>query len=203
MLQTILSITGRPGLYKLVSQGRNMLIVESLIDKKRRPAYSSEKAVSLGDIAMYTEDGEIPLSKVLLSMKEKENAIEASIDPKKATTNEISEYFESILPNYDHDRVYISDIKKLISWYNLLIKSGNSNFEEDIKAEEKAKQPAEETGKAETTKTEDVEKPKKATKKAAAKKNDAVKKATAKKSTKTVAPRTTARKTTVRKAGDK
>lgn len=138
MLKTILSITGRPGLYKLVSQGRNMLIVESISDKKRSPAYGTEKVVSLGDIAMYTQDGEKPLGEVLTSIKTKENGVEASIDPKKASVKELSDYFEQVLPNYDHDRVYTVDIKKLISWYNLLIKSGYTEFEaeqaEDAKA---------------------------------------------------------------------
>ena len=75
MLKTILSISGKPGLYKLVSQGKNMLIVESLADKKRFPAYGNEKIISLGDIAMYTDADEVPLKDVLLSMKKKEKQV--------------------------------------------------------------------------------------------------------------------------------
>lgn len=198
MLQTILSITGRPGLYKLVSRGRNMLIVESLIDKKRRPAYSNEKAVSLKDIAMYTEDNEVPLAQILMDIKTKENGGESSLNPKGASTQELADYFETVLPNYDRERVHSSDIKKLISWYNLLVKSGNSNFEEDIK-EEKGEEP--ETAKEKDAEEAVAQNEKKATK-AAPKKTSTAK--TAKKvSAKPAMPKTTVRKSTVRKTGDK
>lgn len=129
MLKTILSISGKSGLYKLVSQGKNMLIVESLVDKKRSPAYGSEKIISLGDIAMYTDEEDIPLQQVLLSMRNKENAAEASIDWKKASAEELRAYMAEVLPNYDRDRVHLSDIKKLISWYNILIANGITEFE--------------------------------------------------------------------------
>src|SRR5665647_2163291 len=82
MLKEILSIPGKPGLFKLVSQGKNMLIVESLIDGKRIPTYTKDKAVSLGDIAIFTEDAEIPLGQVLESVKAKENGAVCSTDPK-------------------------------------------------------------------------------------------------------------------------
>ena len=85
MLKTILSISGKPGLYKLISQGKNMLIVESLVDKKRFPAYGNEKIISLGDIAMYTDTEEVPLKDVLLSMKKKENGAAVALDVKKAS----------------------------------------------------------------------------------------------------------------------
>ena len=85
MLKTILSISGKPGLYKLVSQGKNMLIVESLADKKRFPAYGNEKIISLGDIAMYTDTEDVPLKEVFLSMKKKENGAAVVLDLKKAT----------------------------------------------------------------------------------------------------------------------
>ena len=87
MLKTILSISGKPGLYKLISQGKNMLIVESLVDKKRFPAYGNEKIISLGDIAMYTDAEEVPLKDVLLSMKKKENGAAVALDVKKASVN--------------------------------------------------------------------------------------------------------------------
>ena len=139
MLKTILSIAGKPGLYKLVSQGRNMLIVESLVDKKRTPAYGSEKIISLGDIAMYTDAEDVPLSQVLTAVKRKENGEVATIDLKKASQDELKAYMAEVLPNFDRDRVHVSDIKKLISWYNLLIKSGMTDFEEQPEAEEAAK----------------------------------------------------------------
>lgn len=135
MLKEILSVTGKPGLFKLVSQGKNMLIVESLIDGKRIPAYSRDKVVSLGDIAMFTETEEVPLSEVLEKLKTKENGQPASIDP-KADNDTLRKFMAEILPDYDRERVYPSDIRKLISWYNLLI---NNNITEFLaKEEEKA-----------------------------------------------------------------
>ena len=130
MLKTILSISGKPGLYKLVSRGKNMLIVESLVDKKRFPAYGNEKIISLGDIAMYTDAEDVPLNKILEAMKQKENGTAVTLDTKKASSDELYTYLETVLPNYDRDRVHASDIKKLISWYNLLVTSGMTDFEE-------------------------------------------------------------------------
>ncbi|MDR0745919.1 MAG: DUF5606 domain-containing protein [Mediterranea sp.] len=136
MLKTILSISGKPGLYKLVSKGKNMLIVESIsADKKRFPAYSNEKIISLGDIALYTDGEEAPLKDVLTSIKEKENGAPLSIDVKKASQDELRDYLSEVLPNYDRERVYVNDIKKLISWYNILISNGITDFQK--KKEEK------------------------------------------------------------------
>lgn len=132
MLKTILSISGKPGLYKLISQGKNMLIVESIdADKKRFPAYGNEKIISLADIAMYTNDAEVPLRDVLVSMKEKESGAAASLDPKKANADQLREYLATVLPDFDRDRVYPGDIKKLISWYNILIANGIADFKEE------------------------------------------------------------------------
>lgn len=143
MLKTILSISGKAGLYKLVSQGKNMLIVESLTDKKRFPAYGNEKIISLGDIAMYTDTEDVPLREVLASMKKKENGAAVEMDLKKASVEDLRSYLEEVLPNFDRDRVYPSDIKKLISWYNLLVKSGMTDFEEEAAAEEAKEEGAE------------------------------------------------------------
>lgn len=141
MLKSILSISGKPGLYKLISQGKNMLIVESIsADKKRTPVYGSEKVISLADIAMYTDSEDAPLGEVLSLMKEKENGEKASIDPKKATPEQLRTYFAEILPAFDRERVYITDIKKLISWYNILVTNGVTEFklvEEPTTEEEK------------------------------------------------------------------
>jgi hypothetical protein len=129
MLKTILSISGKPGLYKLVSKGKNMLIVESLsAEKKRFPAYSHEKVISLGDIALFTDGEEAPLKDVLTSIKEKENGEVIAIDIKKTSQEELRDYLGEVLPNYDRERVYVSDIKKLISWYNILITNGITDF---------------------------------------------------------------------------
>ncbi len=134
MLKTILSISGKPGLYKLISQGKNMLIVESLIDKKRQPAYGNDKIISLGDIAMYTDDEDVPLREVLAAMKKKENGAAVAMDLKKATPDELRNYLAEVLPTFDRDRVRNNDIKKLISWYNLLVASGLTDFEEEAEA---------------------------------------------------------------------
>ena len=138
MLKTILSIAGKPGLYRLVSHGKNMLIVESLTDKKRIPAYAKDKVISLGDIAMYTDAEEVPLHEVLTNLKNKENGAKASIST-SAKPEELRKFFAEVLPNFDRERVYPSDIKKLISWYNLLIEAGITDFtpeEEPVTTEE-------------------------------------------------------------------
>lgn len=130
MLNTILSISGKPGLYKLVSQAKNMLIVESLLDGRRSPAYGNEKIVSLGDISMFTNDEDVPLRQVLKNMLEKEQGAEVAIDVKKAKSTELADYLQTVLPDFDRDRVHPNDIRKLISWYNILVKSGNTDFDE-------------------------------------------------------------------------
>ena len=128
MLKNILSITGKPGLYKLVSQGNNMLIVESLVDGKRMPTYARDKIVSLGEISMYTMGDDIALSEVLTKLGEKEGLKTATIDPKKASNDELHAFFAEVLPEYDRDRVYPSDIRKLVQWYNILVGAGITDF---------------------------------------------------------------------------
>lgn len=131
MLETILAISGKPGLYKLVSRGNRSLIVETLDEvKKRMPAFATDKVISLADIAMYTDEGEVPLREVLNSLKKKEKAQLSAFDYKKASREELASYLAEILPNYDRDRVYPADIKKLVSWYNLLVKAGMMDFDE-------------------------------------------------------------------------
>ncbi len=137
MLKTILAISGKPGLYKLVSQARNMLIVESVsADKKRMPVYGSDKVISLGDIAMYTDADEVPLGEVLESVRQKANGEQVSIDYKKASAEELNAFMAEVLPNYDRDRVHTSDIKKLIQWYNLLVANGETEFVEKKEEQE-------------------------------------------------------------------
>ena len=136
MLRTILSVSGKPGLFKLISQGKNMLILETLdATKKRLPVYAHDKVISLGDIAMYTDDEEVALGEVLESVKNKENGAAASIDFKKASQVELHAYMAEVLPSYDRDRVHASDIKKLIQWYNILVNNGITEF---ISVEEEA-----------------------------------------------------------------
>lgn len=127
MLKEILSITGKPGLFKLISQGKNMLVVESLIDGKRIPAYTKDKVVSLGDIAIFTESTEIPLGQVLENLKLKVNGALCSIDT-KADNDILRKFMGEVLPEYDRERVYPSDIRKVLAWYNILINAKITNF---------------------------------------------------------------------------
>ncbi|MBQ7945335.1 MAG: DUF5606 domain-containing protein [Bacteroidales bacterium] len=128
MLRKILSIAGKPGLYKLISQGKNMLIVESLLDGRRMPSHNQDKVVSLGEIAIYTEEDEKPLREVLALIKEHENGACVSFDIKNCDEASLRDYMESVLPIYDKDRVRVSDMRKLFTWYNLLISTGNDDF---------------------------------------------------------------------------
>ena len=153
MLKKILSISGKPGLYKLVSTSKTITLVESLIDGKRLPIYPQEKIVSLGEIAIYTSDDEIPLKDVLTQIKEKEAGGKIAEDV-KSSNNKMFSYFEAILPNYDKEKVYASDIKKIISWYNLLIEN-NIDFEE-VDEDEKSVEKAEDTELTEDSKVAEV-----------------------------------------------
>lgn len=141
MLKTILSVTGKPGLFKLISSGKNMIVVESLADKKRVPVYARDKVVSLGDIAIYTIEDEVPLRDVLVLIKQKENGAKASVAG-TAKPEELQKYLGSVLPNFDKERVYNADIKKLINWYNLLTEAAidfettNDAEEAEVEAEE-------------------------------------------------------------------
>ena len=132
MSKTILAISGKPGLYQLVSRGKGSLIVENLLDHKRIPAFASDRVTSLADIAMYTDDEEMPLGNILIAQRDMEGGKKASIDYKKASGSELNDYFAKFVPNFDRDRVHTSDIKKLVQWYNILIEAG-VNFEEDLK----------------------------------------------------------------------
>lgn len=131
MEQTILSIAGKPGLYKLVSRGKASLIVEVLDATHRRmPAFATDRVISLADIAMYTEEEDVPLMRVLANVRDKEEGKKVSIKYKKCPSKELREYFGEVLPSFDRDRVHDSDIKKLLSWYEILIENGITNFEE-------------------------------------------------------------------------
>ena len=132
MLKKILAISGKPGLYRLLSHGNRSLIVETLEAKpKRMPVFATDKVVSLADIAIYTDDEEVPLPKVLDSIKAKEQGGKASVDYRKASSTELGEFMAAVLPAYDRERVHISDIKKLIQWYDLLIENGVNDFTEE------------------------------------------------------------------------
>lgn len=144
MLKNILAITGKPGLYKLVNRGNNMLIVESLEDGKRMPTYARDKIVSLADISMFTVNEDKPLGEVLESLKAKANGELCTLEVKKADNDTLRAFFAEVLPDFDRDRVYPSDIRKLVQWYNVLIKAGITDFSIEETAAEDAL-PVEET----------------------------------------------------------
>lgn len=130
MLETILAISGKPGLYRLISRGNRSLIVETIdTQKKRFPAFAADKVISLADISMYTDDKEVALREVLKTIKEKEKGKVTSLDYRKASKEELFTFLEEVLPNFDRDRVYAGDVKKLIQWYNLLIENGLDDFD--------------------------------------------------------------------------
>lgn len=135
MLKKILSISGKPGLYRLISYGKGIIIVENVTDNKRMPAYTRDKIIALGDIAIYTDDTEVPLADVLTTIAEKYNSQVLDTKLYKSAA-QLQQFFEEVLPNYDHDRVYNTDIKKIISWYNTLISAGITDF--SIKSEEES-----------------------------------------------------------------
>lgn len=156
MLKEILSIGGKPGLFKMVSQAKNMLIVESLTDGKRTPAFARDKVVSLGDIAIYTQTGEVPLGKVLHGILEKEGGKPVSIDP-KSDNDTLRGYLAEVLPDFDRDRVYPSDIRKMLTWYNQLLSHGITDFLPAEEETEEDGQPADtaEEAKADETPTQE------------------------------------------------
>ena len=121
-LESIISITGKPGLYKVLSQIKNGLVVESLIDGKRMPVHSSDKVSALTDISIYTNDGDMPLSEIYDKIHEK-TAGKPAIDH-KSNPEELRSYLKEIVKDYDQDRVYNSDLKKLFQWFNLLAENG-------------------------------------------------------------------------------
>ncbi len=136
MLRKIVSIAGKPGLYRLVSQGKNMLIVESIADGKRIPVYARDKVMSLGDISMYTTEADVPLAQV---MQQALPVTDGKVVDVKALGDEgLRELFAQVLPDYDRERVYLTDIRKFFQWYNALLAAGFTAFvepEEEAEAE--------------------------------------------------------------------
>lgn len=136
MFERILTISGKPGLYRLLSSARNMIIVE-VVDatKKRVPVHNTDKVVMLDDIAIYTDTEEVPLREVFAKIYEKENGV-LSLDLKAATPEELVEYFEGIMPDYDRERVYLTHIKKMYAWYNILVANDIIDFKVEEQGEE-------------------------------------------------------------------
>lgn len=128
-LDKILAIGGKPGLYRLVTQTRTGFVAESLTDGKKLSVGIASNVSVLSEIAIYTLEEELPLRAVFEKIQTKENGQKASVDP-KAGKLALEEYFFEVLPNYDEDRVYPSDIKKVVQWYNLLLENGFTDFSE-------------------------------------------------------------------------
>jgi hypothetical protein len=179
-LSKIMAISGKSGLFKIISQARGGLIVESLTDGKKMPVFASHRSSVLEDISMFTYTEDIPLKNVLWSIFQKEDGKEISIDL-KADGSVLYDYFQSVLPEFDKDRVYPSDIKKVLVWYNQLLQHdliSEPKDEEEAEAAEKTDK--EETADAAAPKKKAEEKPK-APKKAATPKKTAAKAEGAKK----------------------
>lgn len=139
MLKGILAISGQPGLFKMVTEAKNSIIVESLLTGKRIPAYSTSKISALADISVFTETGEMQLKELFKRIQE----CGKMISP-KATSNEIAAFFGEVLPEYDKDRVYASDMKKIFQWYELLNeKNLLIDTEEENSTDEKSVEPKE------------------------------------------------------------
>lgn len=146
MLREIISITGKPGLFKLLSRLKGALIVEEIGTGRRFPAHGREKVVSLGDIAMYTESGDTPLGVILDKVYASLEGKPIDVKALAATKEGLKEKFGEIVVDFDRDRVHDGDIKKLFTWYNILIANGFDKFAEEEKEEDKSEEtPAEET----------------------------------------------------------
>lgn len=129
MINNILAISGKSGLFRLVARGNNMLICENLQDKRRTPAHQRDKVLSLGDISMYTVDGEVPLNTVFAKAKALTGGKVSPVTIKDSAEDQRA-WFAEVMPEYDADRVRGGDIKKFIQWYNILIETGNDDFSE-------------------------------------------------------------------------
>lgn len=188
-LKGIIAISGKPGLFKVVAQGKNNIIVESLEEKKRFPAYASDRISALDDISIYTYDEDKPLKEIYADIFKKENG--GTAISHKEDLSKLSNYLLEVLPNYDQERVYPSDIKKLFQWYNMLHKADELKLEEAVVEEVVVETTTEETA---------VEKPKKE-KTPAAKKAPVAKKATDKAPAKSAPKATSAKKVAAPKTG--
>ena len=137
MKETILAISGKPGLYRLVARGNGNLIVESIDEQKRRiTAGSRDRVTSLRDVSMYTMDDDKPLMEVFESIKEKYDGQPVDIHTSKANKAQLYAFLDEVLPDNDADRIYPGDVKKLIQWYNILVQAGYTDFLEANEEEE-------------------------------------------------------------------
>ncbi len=134
-LKGILSIGGKPGLFKHVAQSKNAIIVEDIETGKRTPAYATAKISALEDIQVFTEEDEVSLVEIFKTLKNIEDGKE-TLNPKSVSADDIKAKFAEVLPNYDKDRVYVSDMKKIFSWYNFLQKHNLLDFEDEAETDD-------------------------------------------------------------------
>ena len=132
-LSKILSVTGKSGLFKLLSHSKNSFIVESLTDGTRLPVFPNDGVATLDNISIFTEDDDVPLQDVLLSIFKKENGAKSPVD--LSDSKALKAYFAEVLPNYDRERVYVSNMKKVILWYNQLVENGLIDDKQEEKTE--------------------------------------------------------------------
>ncbi len=142
-LSKILSIAGKPGLYKLAGEAKNNLVVESLTDGKRMPAFSHERISSLQEISIYTKDEDLPLHDALKLVYDMTEGQKVD-NPKKMSSAQLKELFKKAIPDYDEDSVYVSDMKKVFTWYNTLLEKELLDFSEEEKSEEESEEKTEE-----------------------------------------------------------
>ena len=148
-LTEIMSISGKPGLYKMISQTKNGMLVESMLDQKRFPVFAHEKISSLEEISIFTETEDLPLKDIFKKINDLLEGGKALSH--KSSPEELKEFFEDVVSDYDKERVYVSDIKKVVQWYNLLHEKEMLDFTE----EEEEKEDEEESKEAETDNTEE------------------------------------------------
>lgn len=137
MLKGIITISGQPGLFKVLSDNKNNVIVESLETGKKLPSFSNSKMSALEDISVYTMEKEVSLTSVFDKIYKKEDGGNSAVNH-KSSVNELKSYFVEVLPDYDRDQVYVSDIKKILRWYNILLAKGliKASEEKDKTGEE-------------------------------------------------------------------
>lgn len=124
------SISGKPGLFKMLSQSKTGAVMESIVDGKRLPVFINDKISSLGEISMFTTGEDVPLKIVLQNIFRKENKEKTSVSPKDNDPT-LQNWFSEILPEWDQERIYVSDIKKVVAWYNILIDNNLIDLEEN------------------------------------------------------------------------
>ena len=142
-IKDFIAISGQPGLFKMVSQGKSIIIAENLETGQRMPVHASSHVSSMEEIAVFTKKEDKPLKEVFLEIYQKEEG-KTILDPKKSTNDQIIEYFASILPAYDRNKVYLSDMKKIFTWYNILVTSGNIDWTVEEKTEDEREKKTEE-----------------------------------------------------------